>query len=165
MFLVRKITRAKWDTKLGLAVGEIPADAVTVDLRTQENSLSFWRCSTDSPNDVEQAALAIAAASERVDRLDIVWLSDDKIQADGQVLTDTEGRTPVTDMADMHVEMSRLDYVRLGNVAEHVVAAIDENRYRRLTKATVKKLVVAAVAQGRIDPEALQDGVRIEVAS
>ena len=165
MFLVRKITRAKWDTKQGLAAGEIPADAVTIDLRTQENSLSFWRCPSDSPGDVEQAALAIAAASERVDRLDIVWLGDDGIQADGQILTDTEGRTPVTDMADRHVEMSRLDYVRLGKVAEHVAAAIDENRHRRLTKAAVKKLVLAAVEQGRIDPGALHDGVRIEVAS
>ena len=76
MFLARKITRAKWAAKQELSVGEIPADAVTVDLRTQDNALSFWRCPNDTDRDVEEAALAIAAARKRVDRLDIVWLTD-----------------------------------------------------------------------------------------
>ncbi len=43
MFLARKITQAKWRPKEGFADGEIAADAVNADLRTQDNSLSFWR--------------------------------------------------------------------------------------------------------------------------
>ena len=69
MFLARKITRAKWNPKNGLSAGEIPADAVTVDLRTRENSLSFWRCGLGEKEQVEEAALAIAAAGDRVDSL------------------------------------------------------------------------------------------------
>ena len=66
MFLTRKITRAKWEAKQGLAADEIPSDAITIDLRTQGNALSFWQCPTDAVSDVEEAALAIAAAGERV---------------------------------------------------------------------------------------------------
>ena len=44
MFLARKISLAKWSKKGELEVGEIAADAVTADLRTQDNKLSFWRC-------------------------------------------------------------------------------------------------------------------------
>ena len=47
MFLARKISLAKWSKKQEqgeLAEDEIPADAVTADLRTQDNKLSFWRC-------------------------------------------------------------------------------------------------------------------------
>ena len=44
MFLARKVSLAKWSKKDELAEGEIPADAVTADLRTQDNKLSFWRC-------------------------------------------------------------------------------------------------------------------------
>ena len=164
MFLARKITRAKWAATEDLSVGEIPADAVTVDLRTQENSLSFWRCSTDSDCDVEEVALAIAAAGERVDRLDIVWLADEELQNDGHVLKNTEGRTPLTGMAAMHVDVSRLDYVRLGRVARRVVDAIKEDRYCRLRKARVKSLIEEAVRQGRIDRSALHEKLRAEVA-
>ena len=164
MFLARKITRAKWATTEDLSVGEIPADAVTVDLRTQENSLSFWRCPTDSDGDVEEVALAIAAAGERVDRLDIVWLADEELQNDGHVLKNTEGRTPLTDMAAMHVDVSRLDYVRLGKVARQVDAALERDRHRRLTKARVRSLIKEAVEQGRIDSSTLHEKLRVEVA-
>ncbi len=74
MFLARKITRAKWKTREELSAGEISADAVTADLKTQGNALSFWQCHTATNSDVEEAALAIAAARDRVARLDVVWL-------------------------------------------------------------------------------------------
>ena len=165
MFLVRAITRAKWNAANELSAGEIPADAVTIDLRTRGNSLSFWRCPTDTDVGAEEAALAIATARERLDRLDIVWLSDEDLQADGQSLNDTEGRTPVTDMADMHVDVSHLDYVRLGRVADRVAEAIESGRYRRLSRASVRRLIEAAIAQGRIDIETLSERLRSEVAS
>lgn len=165
MFLARKITRAKWEAREGLEAEEIPADAVTVDLRTQENSLSFWRCPTDSDSDVEEVALAIAAAGERVDRLDIVWLADEELRNDGHVLRNTEGRTPLTGMAVMHVDVARLDYVRLGRVARQVDAALEGDRHRRLTKARVKNLIKEAVGQGRIDSSDLHDKLREEVAT
>ena len=164
MFLSRKITRAKWETRQELSEGEISADAVTGDLRTRENSLSFWQCRTETNGDVEEAALAIAAAGDRVDRLDIVWLAEDELKADGQTLKDTDGRTPVVELAERHVDVCTLDYVRLGKVARRVVAAIEDERCRRLTKARVKRLLIAAVRQGRIDLDGLSEGLRAEIA-
>ena len=148
-----------------MAADEISADAVTADLRTQGNALSFWRCPRDTDDDVEEAALAIAAGGERVDRLDIVWLDDQELQDDGLTLRNDAGRTPVTPLADLHVEVSRLDYARLGSVARRVVAAIEADRCRRLSRGRVKRLIVAAVEQGRIDPDALQSKVREEVVT
>ncbi len=87
------------------------------------------------------------------------------MQNDGQTLRSSEGRTPVRSLADLHVEVSLLDYVRLGDVARRVVAAIEADRCRRLTKGRVKKLVAAAVKEGRVDLDALQDKVRAEVAT
>lgn len=66
MYLARKITLSKWEARHGLSEEEIAADAVTADLRTQKNSLSFWRCRTETDGDVEKAVLAIAAAGRRV---------------------------------------------------------------------------------------------------
>ena len=164
MFLARKITRAKWGASQGLTNGEISADAVTGDLRTHGDMLSFWQCDTGTNGDVEEAALAIAAAGERVDKLDIVWLADDKLRADGQTLKDTKGRTPVSDLADRHIDVCQLDYVRLGKIADCVVAAIEDKRCRRLTKQRVKEILSTAVGQDRINLERLADGLRAEIA-
>ncbi len=165
MFLARAITRAKWTASQDLSAEEIPADAVTADLRTRDNALSFWRCPSDTMSGVEESALAIAAARERVDRLDIVWLADDELQADGQALSDTEGRTPVSDMVAMHLDVHRLDYERLGRLAHRIENALEANRFRRFSRASVKRLITEAIEQGRINPTALPAKVLGEVVS
>ena len=162
MFLVRKITRAKWDSNSELSVGEISADAVTSDLRTQRNSLSFWRCRTETNGDVEDAALAIAAARDQVDTIDIIWLDEDELRTDDQ-LRNSEGRTPVTELVGLHVDVYRLDYVRLGQIARRIVTALEEKRCLRITRARVKRLLAEAVVQGRVKLADLQTSVQTEV--
>ncbi len=163
MFLARKITRAKWRPKEELSVEEIPADAVTVDLRTQENSLSFWQCSIGEEAEVEEVALAIAAAGERIDKLDIVWFSDDELRADSQQWKKTDGRTPVAELVRRHVDVYRLDYVRLGKVASRIATAIKESRFRRLSKKRVTDLLATAVEQERVKLDDLDSRVHTEV--
>ena len=162
--MARKITRAKWETKQGFADGEIQADAVTADLRTQENSLSFWQCGDGTTGEVEKAALALAAGFERVDKLEIVWISEDELRADGQNWAETAGQTPVTDLNNLHVDLSRLDFVRLGKVANRVATAIADRRYRRLSKGCVTNLLASAVRQDRVKLDALEIKVRMEVS-
>ena len=144
-------------------MSEIPADAITADLRTQGNSLSFWQCNLGEENDIEDAALAIAAGRERLDRLEIIWLDEEKIRADGQALRDSDGRTPVSDMVDSHIDLVGLNYNLLGIVAQRVVHAIEENRYRRLTRTRVKNLIASAIEQGRINANLLSDKLRVEL--
>ena len=163
MFLARKISLAKWSKKGELAEGEIPADAVTADLRTQGNALSFWRCGDGERVEVEEAALAIAAACDSVDKVDIVWLASAELQDDGQTLQDTKGRTPVLELAELHVDVCRLDYIRLGRIAKCLVTALKKERYLRLRKARVRNLLAEAVEQGRIDPNDLEKRVREEL--
>jgi len=159
MFLIRKITRAKWGLKQGLSGKEIPADAVTADLRTKENSLSFWKCKSDSRENIEEAALAIVAAGNSVERLDLVCIANDKLQEDGQTWKDTDGRTPVEDLVKQHVDVYRLDYVRLGKIASRIATAIKADGYIYLTKKSLTKLLVAAVKQKRIDLDQLEEKV------
>ena len=164
MFLVRKIARAKWDATRnaarGLTDGEISADAVTADLRTQEGTLSFWQCSAEANGDLEDAVLAIAAASERLDKIEVVWLAVEDLETDGHTLRDSNGGTPVVDLVKRHVDICELDYVRLGKVAERVVDAIRLERRDLFTKKRVKELLLTAIKQGRVNPDRLADGLR-----
>ena len=163
MFLVRKITQAKWRTQGELSAGEISADAVTADLRTRGNSLSSWQCPTEDEGDLEDAALALAAAAHQVDTVDIVWVSKDELRSDGQTLRNTRGQTPVEELVDLHVDVCRLDYVRLGSVARRIASALEEKRHRRLTRARVRRLLVEAVEERRVELDDLQAGIQTEI--
>ena len=163
MFIARKITLAKWNPNEELALGEISADAVTADLRTRDNKLSFWRCGNGTQTEIGEVVLAMAATGDRVDRIELVWISEDELRADGQLWKDTEGRTPVEQLARQHLDVYRLDYVRLGKIAHRVADAIMEGRYERLKKERVLDILVAAVRQRRLELNDFKDKVRAEV--
>ena len=154
-----------WLRRPELAPGEIAADAVTADLRTNGNALSFWRCDTGAEDQVEAVALAMAASGDRIDKLDVVWIAERHLAEDGQTWEATEGRTPVAELRKRHVDLQRLDYVRLGNVARHVAAAIESERCLRLTRRRVRMLLVAAVRRDEVALDDLADRVRDEVGS
>lgn len=144
-------------------MGEIPADAVTADLRTNGNALSFWRCETGNRGEFEDAALAIAASGDRIDKLEVVWIAEEELRSHGQTLKDTDGHTPISSLRKRHVDVHKLDYVRLGDVAQQIVVAIESDRYLRLTKKTVTNLLVSAVQQKNLNLDKLNDKVREEV--
>ena len=146
-----------------LSAREIAADAVTADLRTSGNALSFWRCGSAAEAEVERVALAMAAAGDRIDRLDLVWIAEEHLAADGLAWGDTDGHTPIAESRSLHVDVLRLDYVRLGSVAHRVAAAIESERCVRFTRARVKKLLVAAVIRGDVAIADLADRIRHEV--
>lgn len=164
MFLSRKITRSKWEDRRGMGAGEIPADAVTADLRTHGNSLSFWECGDGKKPDVEGAVLALASAQDRLEKVEMVWVAVEELQqAADQRLKYTQGKTPVVDLVDQHVDVCGLDYVRIGAVARRIVAALAEKRYKRFPKGVVKALLVNAIEMERLKLEDLQQRVKDEI--
>lgn len=112
--------------------------------------MSFWRCTSEADDDLTATALAIAAGRDKIDKLEIVWLVASDLQADGQTLKNTDGRTPLKALIKRHVDICQLDYVRLGRIADRVVLAIDADQYLRFTPSSVKQLLVNAVSQNRI---------------
>ena len=161
--MARKITRAKWQPKSGIGGGKIPADAVTADLRTQSNSLSLWECGDATPEDVEAVALALAVAGDRIDKIEIVWFSDDELRAGGLRISQTHGRTPIAEMASRHYDAQNLDYEQLGYVADCVAKALSNDQYKRFTQRRVREFVSAAVQQGKVPLDNLNGKIRRDV--
>ena len=136
---------------------------MTGDLWTQDNALSFWQCGSGTRGDFEDTVLAIAAGRMDIAKVELVWLDAGDLRADGQTLKDSHGRTPVRELAHLHVDLCRLDFERLGKVARRADSALNEERYRRLTRLGVKHLLANAVRSGRIDIGDLQLKVRNEI--
>jgi len=162
-YLVRKVTRAKWNRRDGLAEDEIPADAVTADLRTTNNTLSFWRCAALSDDEIHKAVLALATAAERLDRMDVVWVEEDIFRAHSVSLHPSDGRTPVVSRRNKHVDVVKLDLGRLSKVATLLSQALAQGQHRRLTKREVVEIIVAAVHQNLVSVDELEPKVKDEI--
>ena len=158
------ISRAKWERKEWMSEGEISADAVTADLRTQNNKLSFWRCGTGTEKEIENVALAIAAGRDKIDKVEIVLINDKDLENDGQIIKASDGRTPVGSMVKLHVDMIRLDYYHLGKVARRVSSAIAANQCRRVPKKRVETLLMTAITRSKVlQVEKLNEKLRLQV--
>lgn len=163
MFLARKVTRAKWDRRKGLREGEVAADAVTTDLRTRDNALSFWQCGSGSAEEIRSAALALAAGLERLDKVELVWIPASDLVEDGLEVSNSLGRTPIEGLAERHVDVRQLDYSRLGKVAVRVSSALGDGRHRRLARQAVRQLLVDAIRDGRLQRERLSQKLASEL--
>ncbi len=162
-FVARKIARAKWDSREGVGDNEIPADAVTNDLRTSANALSFWNCGAAQKDDLERVVLALASGAERLDKIDLAWIPITEIEKARLVIEQTDGQTPVAILIKEHVDVSRLDFVRLGKVAALLADAIEEDRYKRVRKKQVTDVIIDARKRGLLSLTDLSEKVRDEV--
>lgn len=163
MFLARMITRSKWQAREGFAADEIPADAITADLRTAGNALSFWQCGEATDKEVLDVVLAIAAGRDRVQKLDIVWIVEEELVRDGLETRPSRGRTPIARQVERHVDICHLDYGRLGKIGEQVALAIRKDRWKRFRQQQILTLLVAAVGDGRVSLSDLAIKPRAEV--
>lgn len=161
--LARKVSRAKWDPADGLQPGEISADAVSADLRTSDNTLSFWRCNAVRDEELRSTVLALATAAERIDRIDVAWIDESDVESEGLSQVQTAGETPVLSLRSRHVDIARLDLVRLGTVARLIAKAFSKNQHKRMTKKEVVEIIIEAVNKGLVGLRDLKPKVREEV--
>lgn len=157
-YLVRRIGRAKWDQKKELPANSIGADAVTSDLRTNGNELSFWVCEANSGEELKEVVLAMASGNDRPDRIDIAWFDASFLEKENVAIEHSEGRTPVADLRKRHVDAVRLDLSALGKIATHFATAIrDKEQFKRLQPREVIGLLRDAVLADRLKLDDLAD--------
>jgi len=161
--LTRKISRAKWATNDGLAKDEIPADAVTADLRTTGNTLSFWLRNDSSEVELHQAVLALAAGGERIDKIDLAWVEQAVVVDSGITLISTPGNTLAKSLVNTHRDLERLDLTRLVAVARAIAGAVDSGQWRRFRKKVVLGLLVDAVNEDIVGLTDLNPKIREDV--
>ncbi len=150
--LVRMISPAKWTQVGDLSSGEIAADAVTGDLRTIQNRLSFWRCVTSDPLEIELVALALAAGR---DRLDLIYLEVEEVRNRGLRMTATPGNTPISSLRSHHVDVDQLNLSRLGTVAHLIAMAHCARALVMLTRLEVLAIVIRAIRDNTLAVQSL----------
>ena len=159
--LARKVSRAKWEPR-GEGDDAIRADAVT-ELRTTNDTLSFWHCESKERHHLERAVLALAAANDKPDKIDVVFLEEAAIDSKAIERRHTPGDTPVESLREHHVDLEKLDLTSLCSVATLIADACRGTAWHRVTRSDVLNLVAKAVSDGRVTLEALKPGMQEEV--
>ncbi len=157
--LARLISAQKWRSRVNIAESEIPADAVTSDLRTASNCLSFWACDTGAPDTVENVVVALASARDTVQRLDLVWLDEDHVRSANLKVEETSGDTPAKPLAGTHRDVIGIDLLRLVALSQLIDQAVKGNQTRRFTEREVASLLARAVRDKIIDASGLKPGI------
>lgn len=156
-FLTRKISRAKWERE-----GGIGADAVTCDLRTAGNRLSFWRFRESGERIYESTALALTSTWEELEKIEIIRIAESELEAEGIVLQPSPGVTVVEDLKEYHVDAVELDLDRLGSVARLIAGKVrgDSASWRRFSKQQVGDMLRVAIREKRLNQESLKPKIR-----
>lgn len=161
-WLVHKISRAKWEATIG--PNKISADAVTVDLRTKNNELSLWKIASLERADLEKVATALAASGQRVDTIDVAWITVKELRRRKIRLRDSPGNTAAVAYKNLHVDAKELDLAALRAIAKVIARDIRQNdHFKRFTRAEVKRLLQSGLAEGAIDLKLLKPEIRTEL--
>ncbi len=151
--LARKITVAKWNFDAVDKPACTPADAITVDLKTGGNRLSFWRIPDNTM--VDDVVLAMVSSRQQLAKYDIAAVDEQTLIDAGIEFVKCPGETLVEDMRPLHQDAISLDYVDLGNLADAVIQGYKQASVHRRGVLAVAKIVVAAIKSGRLDESKL----------
>ena len=155
--LARKVTIAKWKGADWATVDRIPSDALSIDLRTTGNTLSFWRADAEGKGE-DAAILAVLGALQHVEKIDIAFVNEDSIQ--GLDMLSTPGNTLFEDLRELHVDVANLDQNSLFKTAQALGVEIFGETTKRITRQEVKSRLQVAVNEGRISWDDLPEGVQ-----
>jgi len=160
-FLVRKINKAKWYQIDIMESDEVSADAITNCLKTNKNTLSVWHIETE--DDLEKAVLAIVANQDHLDTIDVVILDEPSLNNYNLNIVASPGETPVTSLIEAHRDIAELTFTKLGQVKEHIVQRIRNQKLKRYTVSSLKKILTNAINDGLLKKEDLNETIRQKI--
>lgn len=160
-FLVRKINKAKWYQIDIMESDEVSADAITNCLKTSKNTLSVWHIETEE--DLEKAVLAIVANQDHLDTIDVVILDEPSLNNYNLSIVASPGETPVISLIEAHRDIAELNFTKLAQVKEHIVKRIRNQKLKRYTVSSLKKILTNAINDGLLRKEDLNESIRQKI--
>jgi hypothetical protein len=144
---------------------EIPADAASTDLRTSNNTLSWWECSHTS-TDVSEVVLAIASSMKVIEGMHLVLLPKVDVANEGVDLqvTPEHARIPIVELRHRHFDFANLTVGQVYHIAKKITASLQHAAlFHSLTRRQVLDILCDAVSFGRLSLHDLDERARGEV--
>jgi hypothetical protein len=158
-FLARSASPQKWKSETAALAGKVPADAVFADMRTIDNRISFWACDPSQESSLKQTVLAVATAKDHVQRVDLVWISEEELAKIDIATEATLGETPAKSLATGHRDLVDLDLEKLYGLSKTFASAMVNKQTRRFTEAQVREIILKGVEDGIVSAQDLKKSV------
>jgi len=159
-YLLRKITRKKWDPNMETTSDLYTADAITGCTRTASNTLSVWY-SKEANFDGESSRLlitALASSMDRPDAIDLLWLEELQLKEKGIIVEESEGSSKCKAANNLHKDLVNLKHKDLAVVGEHIVHQLrNPVNHKRISRASLLSIMLNAVLAKRVDFYDLSD--------
>lgn len=160
-FVLRKLDRkAAFYPIDGIPDGDVQADALS-DLRTRANALSVWLVDEDRGN-LHRIVAALAAGRMQLAKLDYALIDQRALEAlDIQVVPKGGLSCDVEANARWHRDILELSGAKLVELA---AALQTEAALERVQKSDVRAHIVHSISMGFIDPNGLEETIRVAVS-
>jgi hypothetical protein len=160
-YLVRKIAPAKWSDVHSLEA--LPADALTADLRTTNNTLSLWEIDSEDELNDAVLALAISKKATKIEKMDLVLIPKETILTKQLSIRASPGDTFAEGLSETHREVVDLKYPSLGLFAQIIIDVLSKNVHTTISRIEVENIVKDACNDQTIDisclPEDMQKAI------
>lgn len=162
-YLVRKISRSKWNGCDANVADPLLSDAVTNCLKTTSNTLSVWYAPDEAS--IETAKLALLATLERFEAIDIIVIESNDVNKSDLPLLETSGDTQAKSLVSLHRDICVKTIDELKLAAKLVQAKVVANSVTRIMKGQFKDIIKRAVADKLILTEDLPERMAKELAA
>lgn len=152
MRLARRVRLSRWERELPDGRPGPCADALTKDLETSSDTLSCW----EVDNTPEEIAVAIASTRDNICKVDLAIVTSEEVEELGIPFRRTGGTTPYAFANDRHYNLFNLSASTLSRLA--ILLYEHRRGFARFERQEVRDLLIAAIGNGRLDPETLPKG-------
>lgn len=156
-YYVRKIARAKWsllDSSAEKVIDNYRADAIANDMRTTNDTLSFWKAKSFESIDFEPVVIINSLLGDNIKKIDLLCIPEEYLA--GFDMKQENGDTIVYEYRHLHYNLSSLTINRLVEFARDIVLQIllsaEENtKYvKRINEKQQLELLDKWVIDGKI---------------
>ena len=165
-YLVRKININQWPDGVNsflTSKEDLKADTVTSDLRTTNNTLSWWRIEDET--ELESAGVSIVSKlNSKQNNIRIIALPFDELVANFCLKnTPNQGDTAIKKYKQQHFDMCNLNYGLLGEIGYIIAKETSQTTKNMVLKINVKEAIAKIrelVERGEADKEILGDYIK-----
>jgi hypothetical protein len=145
MVLARKFTPAKWAKSEFIDDdNDVQADAITICLRTTNNSLSLWNYikDTDGHDNLTDIVYNFLCQQEKLCSIYIILLEKEVIVNKGLNVEQTPGEAILESLKDQHFCVNNLTDKKLLSFAELMKTKYDNDSYSQFTPLELKNILL-----------------------
>lgn len=126
------------------------------DLKTQGNTLSFWRA--DSQEDIDDAVVALSLTRQKIQKL-LICILDEKILTDklGIEVVESPGAVQAIksdEILQKHRDLVDLEFWKIGFLSQYMIEEMSkEGTHKEFTKPQIISLLNRYKDEGKVDVE------------